>query len=106
MRLKSTAKGLTQKWSVSSGSRAVMWPATPSLKPNLPNRRKAAASRCLMWVRSSSTESKVGNAYGSGFFSATGASSGGGPPGPRTANSRSPRPAVIERGFLPRTTGD
>jgi hypothetical protein len=27
------AKGFTQKWSVSSGSRAVMWPATPSEKP-------------------------------------------------------------------------
>ncbi len=27
--------GLTQKWSGSSGSRAVMWPAVPSLEPEL-----------------------------------------------------------------------
>src|SRR5438309_8242151 len=53
-------KGLTQKWSVSSGSRAVMWPATPSSKPHLENMRKAAARRCLRWRRSSSTVAKVG----------------------------------------------
>ena len=45
--------GFTQKWSVSSGSRAVMWPATPSSNPNLENRRNAAAKRCLRWSRSS-----------------------------------------------------
>ena len=45
--LKCTPNGLTQKVSGNSGSRAVMWPATPSSKPNLENSRKAAAKRCL-----------------------------------------------------------
>jgi hypothetical protein len=36
--------GLTQKWSVSSGSRAVMCPATPSSNPNRLNRRNAVPS--------------------------------------------------------------
>src|SRR6478672_4582741 len=62
--LKFMANGLTQKWSSSSGSRAVMWPATPSSNPNAPNRRNAAASRCLRWRRSSSAFAKVGNACG------------------------------------------
>ncbi len=44
---KCMAKGLTQKWSSRSGSRAVMWPATPSSKPNLENSRNAAARRCF-----------------------------------------------------------
>ena len=52
-------KGLTQKWSARSGSRAVMWPATPSSKPNLEKRRKAAARRCLRWSRSSAGSSNV-----------------------------------------------
>ena len=52
--------GLTQKWSVNSGSRAVMWPATPSEKPNRPNSRSAPASLCLRCRRSSSTVSKAG----------------------------------------------
>src|SRR5882757_4926602 len=46
--------GLTQKWSSSSGSRAVMCPATPSSKPNRLNRRNAAARFCLRCRRSSS----------------------------------------------------
>ena len=49
------ANGLTQKWSVNSGSRAVMWPATPSEKPKRPNNRSAPANLCLRWRRSSST---------------------------------------------------
>src|SRR3954468_12187878 len=53
--LKDRPNGLTQKWSSSSGSRAVMWPATPSSKPNLPNSRNAPARRCLRKRRSSST---------------------------------------------------
>src|SRR4030095_2802061 len=57
---KSIPKGLTQKWSCFSGSRAVMCPATPSSNPNLEKRRKAAASRCFRCSRSSSTELKVG----------------------------------------------
>ena len=52
--LKLMPNGLTQKWSVRSGSRAVMWPATPSSKPKRPKIRKAAARRCLRWARSSS----------------------------------------------------
>ena len=47
-------KGLTQKWSVSSGSRAVICPATPSEKPKRPKRRSAPANRCLRCRRSSS----------------------------------------------------
>src|SRR3984885_11867209 len=58
-------KGLTQKWSWSSGSRAVMCPATPSLKPNFANSRKAEANRCLRCTRSSAT---VANAGGFGVF--------------------------------------
>src|SRR5262245_22153535 len=53
-------KGLTQKWSVLSGSRAVICPATPSSNPNLAKRRKAAANRCFRCSLSSSTELKVG----------------------------------------------
>ena len=34
--LKFMPSGLTQKWSSSSGSRAVMWPAVPSSKPKCP----------------------------------------------------------------------
>ena len=55
MWLKLMPKGFTQKWSRCSGSRAVMWPATPSSKPNLPKSRNPAASRCLRCRRSSST---------------------------------------------------
>ena len=36
--------GLTQKWSVYSGSRTVMWPATPSPNPSRPKIRSAPAS--------------------------------------------------------------
>src|SRR5262245_20957545 len=57
---KSMPNGLTQKWSRFSGSRAVMCPATPSSNPNLAKRRKAAANRCFLCSRSSSTELKVG----------------------------------------------
>src|SRR5271154_6367318 len=55
-------KGFTQKWSVSSGSRAVMWPATPSEKPKRPNTRSAPASFCLRCRRSSSTLDDFGRA--------------------------------------------
>ena len=51
--------GLTQKWSGNSGSRTVMWPATPSPKPKRPKMRSAPASFCLRWSRSSSTVSNV-----------------------------------------------
>ncbi len=51
--------GFTQKWSVNSGSRAVMCPATPSSKPNRLNNRKAAARFCLRCNRSSSTVRSV-----------------------------------------------
>ena len=59
MCLKFIPNGFTQKRSRCSGSRTVMWPATPSSKPNLPKRRNDAASRCLRCSRSSSTESKL-----------------------------------------------
>ena len=52
--------GLTQKWSGNSGSRTVMWPATPSPKPKRPKMRSAPASFCLRWSRSSSTVANVG----------------------------------------------
>ena len=52
--------GLTQKWSGNSGSRTVMWPATPSPKPKRPKMRSAPASFCLRWARSSSTVANVG----------------------------------------------
>ena len=52
--------GLTQKWSGNSGSRTVMWPATPSPKPNRPKMRSAPASFALRWTRSSSTVANVG----------------------------------------------
>ena len=45
--LKLMPNGFTQKRSACSGSRAVMWPATPSSKPKRPKRRNAAARRCL-----------------------------------------------------------
>ena len=64
MRPKDMPNGLTQKQSGRSGSRAVRWPATPSLKPKRSNSRKAAAMRCLMWVRSSSGDENVGNECG------------------------------------------
>ena len=35
--------GLTQNVSVSMGSRTVMWPATPSSKPNLPKMRECCS---------------------------------------------------------------
>ena len=60
MWLKGIAKRFTQKWSSSSGSRAVMCPATPSSNPNLPKMRNAAANRCLRCWRSSSTVSYFG----------------------------------------------
>ena len=56
--------GFTQNSSGCSGSRPVRWPATPSLNPNLSNRRKAAAIRCFMWVRCSSGDENVGNRWG------------------------------------------
>ena len=52
--------GFTQNSSGSSGSRPVRWPATPSLNPKRSKRRKAAAIRCFMCVRSASGESNVG----------------------------------------------
>ena len=39
--------GLTQKWSVRSGSRTVMWPAGPSSYPSRAHTRNAAARCCL-----------------------------------------------------------
>ena len=60
MWLKLIPNGFTQKWSSRSGSRAVMWPATPSSKPNFPKIRKPAARRCLRCWRSSSTVSYFG----------------------------------------------
>ena len=39
--------GFTQNMSGYSGSRTVMWPATPSPKPNLPKMRSAPA-RCVL----------------------------------------------------------
>ena len=62
--LKSMPNGFTQKWSARSGSRAVMWPATPSSKPNRPKRRNAAARRCLRCRRSSSTVVQPENGKG------------------------------------------
>src|SRR5580765_8367116 len=38
----------------------------PSSKPNLPNNRNDAASRCLRWRRSSSSDSNVGRKARSG----------------------------------------
>ena len=64
IRPKLMPNGLTQNSSGCSGSRPVRWPATPSLNPNLSNRRKAAAIRCFMWVRSSSGEENVGKWWG------------------------------------------
>ena len=66
MCLKFIPNGFTQKRSRCSGSRTVMWPATPSSKPNLPNSRNDAASRCLRCSRSSSTESNFGRKARSG----------------------------------------
>src|SRR5216684_1123509 len=60
MRPKCRPKGFTQKWSSRSGSRAVMWPATPSSKPKREKRRKAAARRSLRWRRSSAGVAKTG----------------------------------------------
>src|SRR4051812_34077267 len=55
-----TPNGLTQNVSGSIGSRAVIWPATPSSKPNFANSRNPAASRCLRCSRSSSGEENSG----------------------------------------------
>src|SRR5215471_6361412 len=60
IRPKCKPKGLTQKQSGRSGSRAVMWPATPSSKPYSAKSRKAAARRSLRWRRSSAGEVKTG----------------------------------------------
>src|SRR5215471_1134857 len=49
---KYTPSGFTQNRSVCSGSRTVMWPATPSSNWKRANRRNAAASRCLRARRS------------------------------------------------------
>lgn len=62
-----TPKGFTQKVDGSTGSRSVMWPATPSSKPNFPKIRKAAASLPLRYSRSlylSSNTGGLGNEYG------------------------------------------
>ena len=64
--------GLTQKWSANSGSRTVMWPATPSPKPNRPKMRNAPASRCLRCRRSSSTVSNVGGPSNETAFGVSG----------------------------------
>ena len=58
--LKLMPNGLTQNRSVNSGSRAVMCPATPSEKPNLPNSRNAAASSCFRCRRSSAWVANTG----------------------------------------------
>ena len=47
---KLSPNGLTQKRSGYSGSRTVMWPATPSPKPKRPKMRNAPASFCLRWT--------------------------------------------------------
>ena len=67
MWLNGVPKGFTQKQSVCSGSRTVMWPATPSLNPKRPKIRKAAARRSLRCRRSDSRSSKVGMSYGMGL---------------------------------------
>ena len=41
-------------------ARSIDFTATPSLKPNSPKRRKPAASRCLMYSRSSATSANSG----------------------------------------------
>ena len=51
IRLKETPKGFTQNVVGSTGSRSVMWPATPSSKPYLPKIRKAA-DHCKILPRS------------------------------------------------------
>lgn len=55
-----TPNGFTQKVVGSTGSRSVMWPATPSSKPYLPKIRKAAASLPLRYSRSLYLSSKTG----------------------------------------------
>src|SRR5262249_53387147 len=62
--LKFIPKGFTQNRFGCSGSRTVMWPATPSSKRKRPKTRNAAARRCLRWRRSSATSSNVGNRWG------------------------------------------
>lgn len=46
IRAKCLPKGLIQKWSWNSGSRTVIGPATPSLKPSFARSGNADASRC------------------------------------------------------------
>src|SRR5580698_1267442 len=58
--LKLMPNGLTQKCSGYSGSRAVMWPATPSENPSLPKTRNAPASCCLRYNRSAATSACCG----------------------------------------------
>ncbi len=55
-------KGSTQNVSVNSGSRAVMCPATPSLKPEAAKMRKPPARRSLRCRRSAETLVKTGGA--------------------------------------------
>ena len=54
--------GLTQKVSGNSGSRAVMWPATPSQKPHAAKIRKPPARRSFRCCRSSARVAKAGGA--------------------------------------------
>src|SRR5271156_3952554 len=68
--LKWTPNGFTQNVSVTSGSRAVMWPAPPSSKPNFENSLNPAASRCLRCSRSSA---RFANFGGIGNFPIPGA---------------------------------
>ena len=68
MRLKARPKGFTQKQSGCTGSRRVMWPATPSSKPYLPKIRKAAARRPFWYSRSSCLSVKVGGLGGEGVL--------------------------------------
>ena len=62
MRPKCIPNGLTQKVSGTSGSRAVMWPATPSQKPHAAKIRKPPARRSFRCCRSSARVAKAGGA--------------------------------------------
>ena len=60
MREKCIPNGFTQKQSGCTGSRTVMWPATPSSKPYLAKMRNAHARVFFRWARSWTLSVKVG----------------------------------------------
>lgn len=60
MREKATPKGFTQNVVGSTGSRSVIWPATPSSKPYFPKIRKAAANLPFRYCRSLYLSLKTG----------------------------------------------